>query len=223
MTALSLAASNNNAKAVQSLLNNGADLAILTCEGLSCMDIALNNRFHDVCMVIAKSDKWKEALVSTTTMESCLKVSPEVAKVILDKCIEYSGREIDKDYKVTYHFELLDPPPDKNETYYGPLAMKIARRHDLLGHPLTKKLLHTNWINGVRYIYYSQMFLLAAALVSLTLFLWWAARLMNDCHKKVLAEYKMSTGVDKIPNNSTFYADNENYCYEKLGYGVSKS
>jgi ankyrin repeat protein len=62
MTALSLAASNNNADAVESLLNHGADLAILTCEGLSCMDIALNNRFHDVCMVIAKSDKYAKVL-----------------------------------------------------------------------------------------------------------------------------------------------------------------
>ena len=58
MTAMSLAASQNNADAVKELLNHGADPTILNSEGLSCMDIALNNRFHDVCMVIANSDKY---------------------------------------------------------------------------------------------------------------------------------------------------------------------
>ena len=58
MTALSIAAANNNALAVEALLQHGADPTIFTCEGLSCMDIALNNRFHDVCMVIAKSEKY---------------------------------------------------------------------------------------------------------------------------------------------------------------------
>lgn len=58
MTALSLAASNNNALVVESLLKHDADPTILTCDGLSCMDIALNNRFHDVCMVIANSEKY---------------------------------------------------------------------------------------------------------------------------------------------------------------------
>jgi ankyrin repeat protein len=57
MTALSLAADQNNADAVKALLENGADPTILNSEGFSCMDIALKNRFHDVCMVIAQSDK----------------------------------------------------------------------------------------------------------------------------------------------------------------------
>ena len=59
MTALSLAAVKNNADAVKALLDHGADPTILNSEGLSCMDIALNNRFHDVCMVIANSDKYE--------------------------------------------------------------------------------------------------------------------------------------------------------------------
>lgn len=63
MTALSLAASKNNANVAKALLNHGADPTILNSEGLSCLDIALNNRFHDVCMVIANSDKYESICV----------------------------------------------------------------------------------------------------------------------------------------------------------------
>ena len=59
MTALSLAAKQNKACAVKALLEHGADPTILNSEGFGCMDIALNNRFHDVCMVIAESDKYE--------------------------------------------------------------------------------------------------------------------------------------------------------------------
>lgn len=58
MTALCLAAENNCAEAVEVLLQHGANPTILNCDDLSCMDIALDNRHHDVCMVLAKSDKW---------------------------------------------------------------------------------------------------------------------------------------------------------------------
>ena len=59
MTALSLAAKKNNAAAVKALLDHGADPTILNTDGLGCMDIALENRYHDVCMVIAQSDKYE--------------------------------------------------------------------------------------------------------------------------------------------------------------------
>ncbi|XP_028398467.1 serine/threonine-protein phosphatase 6 regulatory ankyrin repeat subunit B-like [Dendronephthya gigantea] len=215
MTALSVAAKSNQHFAVEKLLEIGADPSILTCDGLNCMDIALNNRFHDVCMVIAKSDKWREALVSTTTMESCLEISPDVAKVILDRCIEYSGREVDKDYKVTYNFELLDSHPELHEDYYGPLTMKVARRYELLTHPLTKQLIETNWKSGVRYIYYAQMFFLALALVSLTIFLLWTKTVIEECYDAIKDEY------DQVDKNSSFYKNDEDFClqvFQAKGY-----
>ncbi|CAB4032878.1 transient receptor potential cation channel subfamily A member 1-like, partial [Paramuricea clavata] len=213
MTALSLAAVKNNADAVKALLDHGADPTILNSEGLSCMDIALNNRFHDVCMVIANSDKWREALVSCATVENCLDVSPEVAKVILDRCIEFSGREIDKDYKVTYHFDLLDPHPDEKLNFYGPLVMKKARRNDLLTHPLTKKLLQVNWKNGVRYIYYTQMFLLALAMVLLTLFMVWVRQLIGQCYMYLLRVQQNPNGT--ILNLPDGFLYNETFCTDK--------
>ena len=60
MTALSLAARKNNAAAVKALLDHGADPTILNTDSLGCMDIALENRYHDVCMVIAQSDKYED-------------------------------------------------------------------------------------------------------------------------------------------------------------------
>ncbi|XP_028398575.1 transient receptor potential cation channel subfamily A member 1-like [Dendronephthya gigantea] len=214
MTPLSLAASRNKVNAVKALLDHGADVTILNGDGLSCMDIALNNRFHDVCMVIATSDKWKEALVSCATVENCLDVSPEVAKVILDRCIETSGREIDKDYKVTYRFDLLDPDPDEKLTYYGPLVMKKSRRNELLIHPLTKKLLHVNWKNGVRYIYYTEMFLLALALVFLTLFMFWVRKLIGECYEKIKAQANdTSFTPSDLPQA---YFTNGSFCAEKI-------
>ena len=209
MTALSLAAKQNKANAVKALLEHGADPTILNSEGFSCMDIALNNRFHDVCMVIAESDKWREALVLSKTMENCLENSPEVAKVILDRCIEYSGREIDKDYKVTYHFDLLDPSPDEKQVFYGPLIMKTARRNELLTHPLTKKLLHVNWKTGVRYIYYTQMFLLAVAMVLLTLFMVWMRRLIGECYQTT------NTTGKWLPHG---FLHDEEFCRDKINY-----
>ncbi|XP_046848152.1 ankyrin-3-like [Xenia sp. Carnegie-2017] len=227
MTALCLAAKNNCAEAVEVLLQHGANPTILNCDNLSCMDIALDNRHHDVCMVLAKSDKWK-SLVTCSIMEKCLEYSPEVAKVILDKCIEYSGREIDADYKVTYNFDLLDPPTDEDEDYYGPMTMKIARRNELLMHPLTRKLLDTNWINGVRYIYYSQMLLLAVALVITTVFLVWFTRVLGECYDKLSEDEGYSKNHSCYQNksclsrNHQFYQDNETSCV-KVNHSPGKT
>ncbi|XP_046848204.1 ankyrin repeat domain-containing protein 16-like [Xenia sp. Carnegie-2017] len=205
MTALSIAASRNKSVVVKVLLEKGVDPSIRNSEGQSSMDIALNERYHDVCMVIAKSEKWREALASSKTMQKCLDVSPEVAKVILDKCIEYNGREIDKNYKVTYHFDLLDPHPDEKNDYYGPQVMKKARRNDLLIHPLTKKLLQVNWQHGVRYCYYSEMCLLAVVMILLTFFMVNLRKLIADCY---LSSIKQNI-------SDAFFTDDE-FCSDKF-------
>ena len=76
-------------------------------------------------------------------------------------------------------------------------------------------------VNGVRYIYYSQMFLLAVALISLTLFLVWATHIIENCYRKAEIE-SGSMGFPHIPKNSTFFKNNEDFCYKLLHHGVSE-
>ena len=66
-------------------------------------------------------------------------------QVILDRCIEYSGREIDKDYKVKYFYPVcisscislqLNPPKNLLHLIYSLSLDKVTYHFELLdSHP----------------------------------------------------------------------------------------
>ena len=82
---------------------------------------------------------------------------------------------------------------------------------------------HLSRKRGVRYIYYTQMFLLAVAMISLTLFLVCVTSTIKDCYDHALKQVYEPLNITKIPSNSSFYDYDEDYCYEILRNAVSQN
>jgi hypothetical protein len=59
------------------------------------------------------------------------------------------------------------------------------------------------------------MFLLAVALLSLTVFIVRITNIVEQCYDKVKDE------MGFVPKNSTFFKNDEDFCYNYLGRGVS--
>ena len=77
---------------------------------------------------------------------------PDAAKLIMDKCVKPAEHlsPSDRDYTITYDFQLLDPGPDdpafvQGKRYFGPEVMVQNNQADLLLHPLTQVLLEKKW------------------------------------------------------------------------------
>ncbi|XP_048586371.1 transient receptor potential cation channel subfamily A member 1 isoform X2 [Nematostella vectensis] len=149
----------------RTLLDSGADIAAETSSGWNALDVALDNNNLDITNEIIRHESWKTLLLNTkadgvSPLKKLIERVPCLAKVVLDKCIEHSTWvDTDKEYSVTYDFQLLSPPPDREkdkngQRYFGPMEMLLHGREDLLRHPLTKKLMATKWRNvGVNFFY----------------------------------------------------------------------
>ncbi|CAB4010974.1 transient receptor potential cation channel subfamily A member 1-like [Paramuricea clavata] len=70
--------------------------------------------------------------------------------------------------------------------------------------------------NGVRYIYYTQMFLLALAMVLLTLFMVWVRQLIGQCYMYLLRVQQNPNGT--ILNLPDGFLYNETFCTDKIKY-----
>lgn len=66
--------------------------------------------------------------------------------------------------------------------------------------------------SGVRYVYYVQMFLLALALVSLTIILVWVGTIIDDCHDEI-----KGNGSE----NASFFKNDEEFCFQVLNAKVN--
>ena len=56
-TALIAAASRGKVGVLRLLLDNGADLGLVTTDGKNCLETAISNGHHDVCMEIIKHER----------------------------------------------------------------------------------------------------------------------------------------------------------------------
>lgn len=65
------------------------------------------------------------------------------------------------------------------------------------------------------------MFLLSVAMISLTLFLVWVTSIIKDCYIRV--PVNESLNLEKIPSNSPFYDNDEDFCYKILTKAVSEN
>eukprot|EP00112_Aurelia_sp_Birch-Aquarium-sp1_P021380 Seg575.4 transcript_id=Seg575.4/GoldUCD/mRNA.D3Y31 product="Transient receptor potential cation channel subfamily A member 1" protein_id=Seg575.4/GoldUCD/D3Y31 len=88
-------------------------------------------------------------------------VAPDVAQLVMDKCIMESIHTPDhEDFSITYDFRYIDTDPAqrrKGLTCLEPVTMAAYNRERLLSHPLTKRLISLKWARLGRTIYYTTL------------------------------------------------------------------
>ena len=109
-------------------------------------------------------------------MEKLIEIAPEVAEIVLDKCIESSKHPVGHvDYSIRYDFNYLTLHPDTKRTrnhkwYFGPLVMAKFKREKLLSHPLTRRLIVFKWGSIGRYVYYLTLLIYCLFVALMTAF-----------------------------------------------------
>ena len=86
--------------------------------------------------------------VSVYPMRKLIEKLPDVAEVVLDKCITYSPLPPShEDFSVTFNFVHLDPEANTQfHNCFGPACMAKHRREKLLNHNVTQALLRWKWL-----------------------------------------------------------------------------
>ncbi|XP_065677445.1 uncharacterized protein LOC100203916 isoform X1 [Hydra vulgaris] len=167
LTPLHHASINGHVDCINVLLNHGASISFQNKDGKNCLDLAIENNRKEACVVFVKHDRWKEALnhfdnEGFNPMEKLISSAPDIAKIVLDRCVEYS--KIDEkleEYYICYDFQYLDFPPDCNfkRHYFGPSSMVAYNCESLLSHPLTVQLINDKWTRLGRWIHLISLFI----------------------------------------------------------------
>ncbi|KAK3725015.1 hypothetical protein QZH41_017479, partial [Actinostola sp. cb2023] len=196
-SALNVAACYGNVAAVKLLLDRGARVDTDSSFGLGCLGAAISFGKGEACMEIIKHKRWKESLKvkgseGFTCMKGLIEKFPDVAKVVLDKCIVSSNHvATDENFSLTYNFEFLFVHPDDwtngdGYAYFGPQSMKQSGRKELLFHPLTKELLRLKWNSIARYQAMFSLFMYIIFVINFTLFMLCFGNLDLNTGKKLI-------------------------------------
>ncbi|XP_041462791.1 transient receptor potential cation channel subfamily A member 1 homolog [Lytechinus variegatus] len=128
MTPLHHACRDGNINMVDLLLNGKgagtvtkpADVTIQDAKGLNCLDHAIDNDHETIAKMIITHDRWLEVMsvssldeetgYRTTPMRKLICSMPDVARMILDRCITVTGgtKIRDKDVHIEFYYELLE-------------------------------------------------------------------------------------------------------------------
>ena len=99
--------------------------------------------------------RWQEVLRSELSdgsypMQKLIEKLPDVAEIVLDRCISYSPLPPShEDFSVTFNLTLLDPDVNAEydkAVYFAPAVMATYRRERLLNHTVTQALLRWKWM-----------------------------------------------------------------------------
>ena len=92
--------------------------------------------------------KYSPCKDSTNPMQRLIEKLPDVAEIVLDRCVSYSPLPPShEDFSVTFNFVPLDPDVDADcVRFFGPATMAIYRREKLLNHKVTQALLRWKWM-----------------------------------------------------------------------------
>ena len=99
-------------------------------------------------------------LEGCSPMEKLIEQLPDVASLVLDRCITCSGLPASNpDLTIDFNFEFLDPEPDAevtsgSESYFGPAVMAKHHQENLLNHTLTQTLLQWKWLSLGKFPFY---------------------------------------------------------------------
>ena len=86
--------------------------------------------------------------VGVYPMRKLIEKLPDVAEVVLDKCITYSPLPPShENFSVTFNFVHLDPETNAEfHNFFAPACMAKHRREKLLNHNVTQALLRWKWL-----------------------------------------------------------------------------
>ncbi|RDD38700.1 Transient receptor potential cation channel subfamily A member 1 [Trichoplax sp. H2] len=175
-TPLHIAARKGDIKTLELLLHKGGEIFALNKDNMTCLDLAIDNANKDVALLLVNQKGARSILMRTdskgwTVMQRLVQKLPEVAKAIMDQCVEYSGRDrIAYEYKMKCDFTFIDPGPDFEENHTIEIrnkmvipnhnalqTMKRFKRGELLNHQLSKVLLDSKWRSFGSYFYYANL------------------------------------------------------------------
>ncbi|XP_065650594.1 uncharacterized protein LOC101237623 isoform X2 [Hydra vulgaris] len=167
LTPLHHASINGHVKCINILLNHGANISFQNADGKNCLDLALENHHTEACRIFVTHKRWKEVLNNidnegSSPMEKLISYAPDIAQIVLDKCIEYSKLdENSKGYYIRYDFKYLDSHPENSSKriYFGPSCMITFKQENLLSHPLTVQLINYKWSCLGRWIHLISLFI----------------------------------------------------------------
>lgn len=117
-TPLHLASREGHDEVVEVLLQHGADLTLVDHTGRNALDMAVENSHRKVALAILDHPDWlsvmknrsREGRNVTTPMRQLIKKLPDVAYLVLNKCMKLTTHlpPDSFDYKVQFYYDLLD-------------------------------------------------------------------------------------------------------------------
>ncbi|RDD41715.1 Transient receptor potential cation channel subfamily A member 1 [Trichoplax sp. H2] len=177
-TALYLACANGHTETAKLLLTRGADPTAINNQGLSCLDIAIENNQTEIGLQIIRSKYWEKAMENRkldgyTPMKRLIEKLPDVASIVMDRCISYNQTE-DGNKEVVFNFRYLESPPfdtrlkDVRDNYTAASSLLSSQRVGLMTHPLIRAYRHYKWNTSIKFFYYVRvavclLFLLAVS------------------------------------------------------------
>ncbi|XP_030850893.1 transient receptor potential cation channel subfamily A member 1 homolog isoform X2 [Strongylocentrotus purpuratus] len=104
------------------LITNKANAVVCDEDGRTCLDHAIDNGYEDVAKLILRHSKWRELMCissldeetnyRTTPMRKLIQSMPDVAQIVLDRCITVTGGEYSskpsKTKTVEFYYEFLE-------------------------------------------------------------------------------------------------------------------
>ncbi|XP_020632929.1 transient receptor potential cation channel subfamily A member 1-like isoform X2 [Orbicella faveolata] len=178
-SAIDIAAYFGNSSTVRLLLDRGADVKNKSVFGKGCLDSAIKGSREQTCMEIIKHKRWKESVEvkddeGFCMMKQLIEKFPDVAKVVMDKCVETSDHlKTDADFSTSFNFVFLDPIPgeqinDEGIRYFGPKLMLKHGHRELILHPLTQELMRVKRSSLNLKYFYLAFFIYSLFTVNLT-------------------------------------------------------
>ncbi|RCN36187.1 ankyrin repeat protein [Ancylostoma caninum] len=152
-TALHVAAKNGYDAIVRLLLSRGATIDRRDEDSHTALDLAVMEGYRGVAQVLVEAEDWQKIMAPkdvlplgrhsderSTPMRYLISDFPDVAKIVLSKCVEEDGEKSDPFYRVSYNFSLIDDTymmPSKDGTvligerspYHGGKLKKGAKTY----------------------------------------------------------------------------------------------
>ncbi|XP_070579658.1 transient receptor potential cation channel subfamily A member 1-like [Ptychodera flava] len=156
-TPLHLSAASGHTAVTRVLLERGADPTLRNDKEYNCLDTATANLQEDTAIVIVQHKRWQDVLSQVgpdgyTSFNALIERLPDVAMVVLDKCVKYSHTDrTNPNLRITYNYKHIDPGPDSpitkglNKRWSALKPMVHCGREELLKHEVSKTLLDLKW------------------------------------------------------------------------------
>jgi len=200
-TPLHLTAKYGHARITTLLLQHGANVSLEDVDGRNVLELAIQHRHKAVAEVVINSRDWYRAMdpahvdevdnFPDTPMRMLIRVFPDLAEVVFDKCTSREKGVLDLDCKFlddthcwkrevgeNGKWQYVRCPPNVREPYHPKgeivkqnhclMLMAKNRQKHLLKHPLCLGLLRHKWKAFGRYVFYFTFVIYCLFLASIT-------------------------------------------------------